>query len=283
MCIIFFKWHPTAETGYKLILAANRDEYFSRPTKNAQFWIDTDASGNSVHIISGCDLQHVNVTRKGTWLGVSGDGKVAGLTNYRCAQKPLCSSRGLIPSNYLCSRDTTTVHAYADRLMSESGKYNGFNFIAFNLFESDHGSSVYMTNMEGKCPHPIPSGDVHAVTNKTLDDPWPKLVAGKAAFAAILDAGLSETDLVGALMDMLSCTKRYPAEMLPQTGMPIDIEVALSSIFVECEFDGQGYGTRAQTVILIDHANRVTFVERSRDHDSLQTWQTVQEHFVAVP
>ena len=50
MCIIFFHFtRDFCELGpkFRLILAANRDEYFHRPAQSAQFWED------ATHILGG--------------------------------------------------------------------------------------------------------------------------------------------------------------------------------------------------------------------------------------
>ena len=39
MCIVFFDWSPEpSEGGYKLVLAANRDEEYHRPAARAAEW-----------------------------------------------------------------------------------------------------------------------------------------------------------------------------------------------------------------------------------------------------
>jgi len=70
MCLILFAYntHPS----YRLILAANRDEFYDRPSTPADFW------GKHPQVLAGIDLKE-----KGTWLGVTREGKFAAITNYR--------------------------------------------------------------------------------------------------------------------------------------------------------------------------------------------------------
>lgn len=69
MCLIVFALdcHPR----YRLVLAANRDEYFSRPTAPAAYWPDAP------QVLAGRDL-----AAGGTWLGVTTTGRLAADTPY---------------------------------------------------------------------------------------------------------------------------------------------------------------------------------------------------------
>ena len=63
MCLILFayKTHPK----YKLIVAANRDEFYARPTSPAHYWKDHP------DILAGRDLE-----KMGTWMGVTTEGEI---------------------------------------------------------------------------------------------------------------------------------------------------------------------------------------------------------------
>lgn len=90
MCLINFQLHD--HPIYKLVLAANRDEFYERPTMPAHFWEDNP------NILAGRDLR-----RMGTWLGVTKKGRIAALTNFREADQQNTNkiSRGELVSAYL--------------------------------------------------------------------------------------------------------------------------------------------------------------------------------------
>src|SRR5690625_2476502 len=116
MCIISFhyKQHPM----YKLIVIANRDEFYERPTEAAHFWEDQQG------LVAGRDLK-----AQGTWLGMTKDKRFAALTNYRdiANERPDRRSRGEIVTNFLTSE--LTPEAFLEELDKMSSEYNGFNVI----------------------------------------------------------------------------------------------------------------------------------------------------------
>uniref|UniRef100_A0A3P8VV12 Transport and golgi organization 2 homolog (Drosophila) n=1 Tax=Cynoglossus semilaevis TaxID=244447 RepID=A0A3P8VV12_CYNSE len=123
MCIIFFKFdpRPASKNAYRLILAANRDEFYSRPSKTADFW------GPDNEILSGQDLE--NGKEGGSWLGISRRGKLAAITNYmERQQKPDAPGRGFLVSNYLTDKDVDS-YSYMKKLSADGPQYNGFNLI----------------------------------------------------------------------------------------------------------------------------------------------------------
>jgi uncharacterized protein with NRDE domain len=68
MCLIVFAWQVIPDMP--LIAAGNRDEFYDRPAKPADWWDDHP------QIYAGRDLQG-----GGTWIGITRDGRFAALTN----------------------------------------------------------------------------------------------------------------------------------------------------------------------------------------------------------
>ena len=92
MCLILFGYKISRK--YPLILAANRDEFYQRPTDRMHFWQSNPS------ILAGKDLD-----QGGTWFGVHKNGRFAALTNYRdpASIKQNAPSRGEIIIDFLKS------------------------------------------------------------------------------------------------------------------------------------------------------------------------------------
>jgi uncharacterized protein with NRDE domain len=183
MCLVLIALdsHP----DYSLIVAANRDEFYDRPTAPAGFWADAPS------VLAGRDLK-----AGGTWLGVDRRGRLAAVTNYRQGERecPAPRSRGRLVSDFLTA--DTGAPEYIERVRSDAGLYNGFNLIAV-----DAGGLFYYSNREGRVRNLGPG--VYGLSNHLLDTPWPKVVSMKSAFGALLNGGASEltADLFGVLSD----------------------------------------------------------------------------------
>ena len=115
MCLIVFEISEDPARG--LLLAANRDEYYDRPTLAAAAWEDAP------EIFAGRDL-----VGGGTWLGISGSGRFAAVTNYRDPKAPKGSrSRGELVSGFLSSE--VSIGDYLEGIASAADEYSGFNLI----------------------------------------------------------------------------------------------------------------------------------------------------------
>jgi len=242
MCLIVFanNYHP----DYQLILGANRDEFRNRPTEPARFWSDVP------HILAGRDKQ-----AGGTWLGVTTSGKLAAITNYRDPRQQAANlpSRGKLVSNYLQDSSETPL-AYQATLHRNGQQYDGFNILygtVDNLF--------YFTNRGGSSG-PITPG-IHGLSNHLLDTSWAKVTTAKSRLEVIAQhSSIDPEEILSALSDPAP----FEDNLLPDTGVGIDRERMLSTLFIKNEI----YGTRSSTVILVGWNGQVTFTERVFDSSS---------------
>jgi uncharacterized protein with NRDE domain len=237
MCLILLAYDTHPE--YRLILAANRDEFFTRSTAPAAFWDDAP------ELLAGMDLKE-----GGTWLGITQNGRIAAITNYRDprSERQNAPSRGGLVSGFLCG--SATLDEYLEILKKEGAAYN-----AFNLIFGDIGRLCFFSNRH-ESPQFIATG-IHGLSNHLLDTPWPKVVRGKEALERLVSEG--KTIEPDALFAILADRAIAPDRLLPDTGVGIDLERFLSPLFISTPT----YGTRSSTIILIDRKNRITFIERT--------------------
>ena len=233
--------------GYRLIVAANRDEYHARPTAAAEHWHDHP------EILAGRDLES-----GGTWFGVHQIGRFAAVTNVRSdhAVRSEPRSRGLIVTDFLQS--DTEAPEFSTSLASRGLEYNGFNFIA------QDGERLCWYSNQAEQPRTLDAG-VFTISNAQLDTRWPKTERLRKSFATVTqnDGG----DLIPELLDILRDAQRAPDDDLPDTGVGQRMESALSSIFIE----GAHYGTRCSTVLTVDNDDNVQFSERRYDASAICT------------
>lgn len=220
MCLILFAWKT--DPKFDLVLAANRDEFYDRPTQSAHQWKGSE-------IIAGKDL-----TAGGTWIGLTKTGRFAALTNFRDLQNldPNAPSRGQLATDFLTSNHTPK--DYLQSLKSEKKNYNGFN-----LLVGDRNALWYYNNINYEISE-IQSG-IYGLSNGLLNEPWPKVDIGKNDLNNELNNGTK----VDALFSLLTNEQIAPDEILPSTGVPLDWERSLSPLFIKMD----NYGTRCSTVI----------------------------------
>lgn len=244
MCLILLAWQ--AHPDYPLVVAANRDEFFARPTAPAAFWPDAP------QVLAGRDLE-----AGGSWLGVSRQGRFAALTNYRegagrqqsALHQPGPPSRGALVADFLTG--SATPEDYLAGLAEHGPNYNGFN-----LFVGDHQRLAYCANRGDNTDAPrwLTPG-IYGLSNHLLDTPWPKLASAKAAFASAL-ADLPKQE---SFFDLLADREIIADPHLPETGVPLEWERILSAVFVS----SPSYGTRASTLLTMHRNGLVTLTERS--------------------
>lgn len=247
MCLIIFSFKQNPD--YPLIIAANRDEFYERKTRNIHLWEQSE-------IIGGQDLES-----GGTWMGINKTNKrVAAITNYRdpSLTKTKVKSRGFIVSSYLKTTDNNT--EFIKKLQNDRNSYNGYNLIF-----GDINRLFYYSNIKNEI-HEIEPG-LHAVSNAFLNTPWPKVNDSKQQ----LSKAFTQKDIIQASLKALANNNTYPDETLPETGMGIEWERLLSPIFVKSEI----YGTRSSSILLVDKDHNSVFTEKAFINDKITKLTTI--------
>ncbi len=241
MCLIAFAYgvHPR----HRLVVAANRDEYYRRPTLPLAPWLDAP------HVVAGRDG-----LAGGTWLGLTRQGGFAALTNYRepVGERRDRPSRGHLVADFLIHR--SGARDYIAHIAQRGEEYNGFN-----LLVGDATGLFYYGNRAG--PPQTLSPGLYALSNGCLDTPWPKVEWARQGLARCLNAARVEPS---ALFALLAERRRPPDDQLPHTGVGLDRERILSAIYIEDALESPQYGTRSSTAVVMDHTGRALVMEKPR-------------------
>lgn len=238
MCIIFIAFE--ARRDYPLILAANRDEFYNRPTAPAGWWEDDP------EIFAGRDL-----AGGGTWLGVTRSGRFAAVTNYRDpAAKSGTVSRGNLVADFL--RGDRPAGEYLEGVRERAGEFSGFNLLAGEMSKARR--ELFYYSNRGDEIRGLGAG-IYGLSNHLLDTPWPKVAGGKARFEGLV--GGNDLDKEG-FFDLLGDRALAADDALPVTGVGLEIERVLSAIFIKTP----GYGTRCSTLLTFDREMRFELDER---------------------
>ncbi len=251
MCLLLisYKSHPE----FKLIVAANRDEFYNRPALKAGYWQEDN------NILAGKDL-----LGGGTWLGITKQGKFAAITNYRDMSdiKPDAPTRGDLTLKFLS--ENISAEEYGKKISENASDYNGYNLIFGNIEDM-----FYYSNKSLKLLKLTPG--IYGLSNHLLDTPWPKVKKSKLSFSEVLNSGdVTPNDIFKILSD-----SSIPADdSLPNTGLSPEIERAVSPVFVQTPL----YGTRCSTVIFWNNNDEISFVEKSLTSEDKQ-WITSSYNF----
>ena len=268
MCLILLAYRVLP--GVPLIVAANRDEFYGRPTQSAHFWPDAP------DLLAGRDAR-----AGGTWLGIDRKGRFAAVTNFavtgledpslsepgaamsgapqvateRGEAAPL-QSRGALPAGFL--RGGASAAEYARRL--HGADYQGFNLLLWD------GEQLVCTSNRGATR--VLGRGYHGLTNAEWGVTWPKVVDGMCRLRRVVEDGPT----ADALIEMLRDDTVPPDERLPHRGRPLDRERrgALSrgapgdtprNEESPCFILGEDYGTRASTAVICA-SDRITLSEQ---------------------
>jgi uncharacterized protein with NRDE domain len=240
MCLILLSWQT--DPNYPLIIAANRDEFFQRPTLSADFWPEHP------DILAGRDLDF-----GGSWLGVSRNGRFAAVTNLREVASSGDRSRGNLVKDFLLSSQTS--RQFAHQLESQKTEFRPFNFIA-----SD-GDTLFYTNNIQTGWQVLNSGN-YAIGNIPLSDQNAKTKKG----GADLNSAVAKRVSHEALLDMLR-------DETPTIDTGNEINRALSCRFISLE----GYGTRSSSIVRANKNKQWDFWEKH--YASSESQQEALQHF----
>jgi uncharacterized protein with NRDE domain len=227
--------------------------------KSSELWIESpqhlvkkpEHLATTPGLLAGKDLQ-----AGGTWMGITRTGRLAALTNIRDPKKIRQDviTRGELVSQYL--QGLQQQDTYLAQLQRSQAQYNGYNL----LFGQWHSLQVYNNHLDQV--EQLRSG-VYGLSNASLNSPWPKINKGTMQLTEYCHDGHSiEPE---KLFDLLKNMHQAEDAYLPKTGVPIEWERQLSSIFIK----GEDYGTRSSTVLLIDKNQQVTWQERTFDNQAI--------------
>ena len=237
MCLIIFSYQQYK--NWPLIVAANRDEFYSRPSDPAGFW------ENASHIIAGRDQLH-----GGTWLGVDRSGRFSAVTNYRdpSVDKINTFSRGTLVSNFLLGNKPA--EHYLHEVKQQCHRYNGFNLLAGGV-----SGLFYLSSPTGELTLLTPG--LYGLSNGLIDSACPKLKKGKAQLGKILQSDNHVSS--NKIFDLLSDTTEFHDDSLPDTGIDLKWEQIFAPIFIK----SRDYGTCCSTIVTINSDGKVMFTERT--------------------
>ncbi|MFP5106999.1 NRDE family protein [Neobacillus sp. C211] len=246
MCLIVFAYrvHPV----YKLLVAANRDELYGRPTAPAHYWEDR------LDILAGRDLE-----KMGTWMGVTTSGRFAALTNYRDPKEVTEGkrSRGELVADAL--KHKGNIKDYMQSLVKKKDLYPGYNLLAGD------GTELYYYSNKGQELQKVEPG-IYGVSNHLLNTEWPKVQKGKEGMSKIING--EQVELVERLLSLLQNADQAPDELLPHTGVSLEWERMLSPLFIK----SGNYGTRSSTVMLMSD-KEIQYMERVFTKDGISEQQ----------
>ena len=235
MCLIAFALgvHPR----WPLVLIGNRDEFHARAATPAEFQPDAP------HVYGGRDLE-----KQGSWLQVSENGRLAAVTNVRVGlgAEPAPRSRGHLVADFV--RSGARAAEWLEALAPAAAQYGRFNLLAWD------GREAWIAGNHPRWSNARIAAGVHGVSNGAFDEEWPKVRRARAALTRWLAA---DEGGVEPLFDALADERVAPDEQLPDTGVGLELERALSPPFIL----GERYGTRCSSVVLVGEGH-VRFVER---------------------
>ncbi|XP_065664229.1 transport and Golgi organization protein 2 homolog [Hydra vulgaris] len=257
MCIIFL-WRGVSRSNYKFILAANRDEYFSRPAKPASFW-----EGSDSHILAGQDL--TEGYEGGTWLGITRSGRVCFLTNISTNEfiSSTQKGRGQLVADFL--RNEINPSDYLLGLEKIKKTFRPFNLVA-GLIDSDF---IYISTENNLCT--LEKGYL-CLTNSSLNKPCLKALNSLNKFKDLLHGEKEIENIHEKLFALLADTTKN-TDLCQESSDEWNSSIYIDPTIAPFE-NANVFGTRTSTVITVDTNNHVVFQEKTKTdaNQQLSDW-----------
>lgn len=176
MCLIVLAHNVSAT--FPFVLAANRDEFYARPTRPVHRW-DEDP-----RVRGGRDLR-----AGGSWLAIRDDGRFAAVTNVRGARMEGGPSRGALVADFVKGDADPIEYARAIR---------GEDYAGFHLIAGIAGKTIAHVSNEGAAASVLEPG-IFAVSNGRPGDDWPKVQLAREAMVDALAGDAIEERLFAFL------------------------------------------------------------------------------------
>ena len=228
MCLIGLRFDAQGQ----LFLTANRDEFAHRPTKALHWWDDA--------VLAGRDLKS-----KGTWCGITRDGRFAAVTNVRDPRLRDTTvpygSRGLVVSRFLQGDHRPA--DYLNHTLAQLTDPSPFNLLVGWIRPT--GVECWWLGGRSREVRSLTAG-VHVLSNAELNTAWPKTEQLRHAMSVHdewLDDAAHESP-IGRLMQSQECAADHA---LPETGIGYAWEKRLSAPFIT----GPDYHTLSSTEIRV--------------------------------
>ena len=221
-----------------LVIAANRDELYARPTRPPE--VLGPATVGGVDALSG-----------GTWLAVNRAGRFAAVTNQRALETPPpgLRSRGLAVKELAAADDPD---AYVAEL--DPRRYASMNLV---WGDADRVCVGYLRRDTGeKTIEVLPPG-LHVLCNDTIGAiDFPRGDRLHAAITAALQASHAWSELAMPIRSVLRDHTRVSIEDTPSSHLPPELARELTAICIHSEH----YGTRSSTLVAIDRARVAAYL-----------------------
>ncbi|XP_076471493.1 transport and Golgi organization protein 2 homolog [Babylonia areolata] len=288
MCLLFFSINESCNDGeLRLVLANNRDEFWERPTKQAEFWTTNQSC------ISGVDQEPGR--EGGTWLGASQNGRIACLVNISQRQDAMKRGRGFLVNDFLTTTEST-MESYAEQIASQRDDYNGFVLTLIELGPADSKvarvTNDTLTDTPTLFTSPSPQPSYFSVGNSHVNFQWRKVDEGEERFREIVKTYGSvstKEKLTEELFELMGDRTRYlPDPHLQKSGEDCDwSQEATDSKAALFVWDPQRqYSTRMTTVLTVDREGNCDYTEKTLQlpvSDDAPHWSTVRHHFTLQP